>query len=311
MNNKALGIVILVLISQIGFGQRYDEWISKTANHSYSKIEVWRFAIPQDLDSSASESLLAIPEADQQEDTLLYKLERYNQKGLLIESSGYGPFGWNFQSSVYQYDSLNRITLLLSYGADTNDERRIVYAYPNGSGEIHTQTYSSLYGSNMRSIYRFTEEGILELNESYIDNQCIAREELVSSVPNKVYTYRLYEGRSELSFSELMINRYDSLGNTTETRFLNPDSSLVYALYRLFDSENRMIEEHWQAGSEDDALQGKTVVLYNAKGEKQNEKVFENNRLISETIFKDGLARSKLDYSLNGKIYAKYEYRYR
>lgn len=310
MNNKALGIVVLVLISQLGFGQRYDEWISKAAYHSYSKIEVWRYAIPQELDSSASESLPAIP-ADDPEDTLLYHLERYNQKGLLIESSGYGPFGWNYQSSVYQYDSLNRISLLLSYRADTIEERRTVYSYPKGFREIHTQSYSTLYGPNTRSIYRFTEEGILELNETYIDNQCIAREELVSSTPNKVYTYRLYEGRSELSYSELMINRYDSLGNTTETRFLNPDSSLVYALYRLFDSENRMIEEHWQAGSEDDALQGKTLVLYNAKGEKQKERVFENNRLISETIFKDGLTWSKLDYNLDGKIYAKYEYRYR
>lgn len=277
-------IFILLIISPFVYSQEYTLKDLKV-NGKVKKI---------------SQYLYGSDEASEQIDTLYLinqTIQFFNEQGYLTLDSGVTFSGENFQKEVYFYNSLNRLTQIITHdkGFDDKEFRKSEvkeFRYDQ-NGNVIFESHSVNFGGTSIEKFVYNEENKIIHSESYYINTETDSKD--TSPDYTIYEYNLNQRisksyNSDSSLSAIWIREYEN-ENCEKI-------SKIYAYYKLKDTLE--LFEKWEIYYEDSTKIRKCMWRKNPSNLSlmhENIKYFDTKgRLIKQEYYENGAIANVDDY---------------
>ncbi len=280
MKNTVI-IILLFILSPIVYAQEY------TLKDLKVKGKVKKI----------SQYLYASNEASNQIDTL-YLINQtnqfFNEMGYLTLDSGVTYWGENFQKEVYSYDSLNRLTQIITYdkGFYDNKFRKSEvkeFRYDHKGNVIFESHQSDFGGTRIEKTFYNEENKKIHSQSYYVDN------ELDKEAPLPSYTIYEYDSKQKISksynsdstLSAIWIYEYEKSDKVTKmfVFYKTKDSLELFETHEFYEDSTIIKNTTWRKSPP------KFSII------QENIKYFDSNRrLIKQEYYQNGEIESVDEY---------------
>lgn len=220
----------------------------------------------------------------------------FNEMGYLTLDSGVTYWGENFQKEVYSYDSLNRLTHIITYdkGFDDKKFRRSEvkeFRYDHKGNVIFESHQSDFGGTRIEKTF-YNEENKKTLTQNYyIDNDSNTKDKLPSYL---IYEYNskqkiLKSYNSDSTLSAIWIYEYENEKSDKGTKIYiyskSKDSLELFETHEFYEDSTKIKITTWRKSTPNFSIIQENIKYFDS-----------NRRLIKQEYYQNGEIESVDEY---------------
>lgn len=233
-------------------------------------------------------------EASDQFDTLYLinqNIQFFNEQGYLTLDSGVTFSGENFQKEVYSYNSLNRLTQIITYDKGFEDKKCRKsevkeFRYDQNGNVIFKSRSSSFGGTSIEKFFYNNENKKISWQKYYIREEQkiknVKPEFSICEYESKKITTKLYN--SDSSLSAIWIREYENENNEKISKiyvyFKSKDSLELFEKNEFYYEDSTKIRICiWRKNPSNLSLMHENIKYFDTKGRLIKQEYYENGAI--------------------------------